>query len=227
MERIRLTTVFTFVASLLALATGSWIQIPGFAEITQPQAQTNLAGLTTIRGTASHPDFESYEISFAYDPNPQGTWFPITDRVRSPVQDDRLGLWDTGAISRGVYQVRLTVHPSAGEPLFTTVGGLRIGELGEPTSGEFAAAEEGRRERSERGDSDAVPSAESKPADEPVLPETILIRLIGSGALASIVALAAVAIYMLLRPRIRQYLGHLRMRRIHSRRQRERRPPRS
>jgi hypothetical protein len=220
----RLTHLLMNVAAV-ALMARIWMQVPGFAEIASPQQGDRLVNLTTIRGTANHPDFVSYELSFAQDPNLLDTWFPITDLVESPVQDDRLALWDTGAISPGTYQVRLTVFPAEGEPLEAIVSGLRIGPGEEPIE-PLAVAPEGDDRSRGTGTDERVPIVDQPiPASQPPSPETTVVRLIGSGALAALAALTLVGAYALLRPRIRRYMGHLQMRRLHSRERRDRNPP--
>lgn len=104
-------TFFVFPAIVLisSIAGTEYIQAPGFADITRPQDSEVLHGVVTIEGSAAHPAFVAYELSFAYDPNPTDTWFPILDDVQTPVTDGRLGLWDTTSITDGNYQLRLYV----------------------------------------------------------------------------------------------------------------------
>lgn len=113
--------LFSGIAPVVASA-----QAPGFADITRPQTGEVLKGLLTIEGSAAHPAFISYELSFAFDPNPTDTWFPILDSVQTPVTDGRLGLWDTVSISDGDYQIRLRVLLENANPLEAIVTDLRI-----------------------------------------------------------------------------------------------------
>ncbi|NIS79429.1 MAG: hypothetical protein GTO14_04290 [Anaerolineales bacterium] len=113
--------LFSSIAPVLALA-----QAPGFADISRPQNGEVLKGLVTIEGSAAHPAFLAYELSFAFDPNPMDTWFPILDPVQVPVTDGRLGLWDTTSISDGNYQIRLRVLLEDASPLEALVTNLRI-----------------------------------------------------------------------------------------------------
>jgi len=109
MNNARTSFVFSAIV-LISSITGTEVkQAPGFADITRPQDSEVLHGVVTIEGSAAHPAFVAYELSFAYDPNPTDTWFPIVDDVQTPVTDGRLGLWDTTSITDGNYQLRLYV----------------------------------------------------------------------------------------------------------------------
>ena len=99
-------SAMVLVSSIAGIA---YKQAPGFADITRPQENEVLHGVVTIEGSAAHPAFVAYELSFAYDPNPMDTWFPIVDNIQTPVTDGRLGLWDTTSITDGDYQLRLYV----------------------------------------------------------------------------------------------------------------------
>src|SRR5260370_577140 len=66
-------------------------------------------GLVPITGTATHPQFQHYELAFAYSPNPTGTWFPLQAPVNTQVVNEIIGRWDTTQISDGLYSLRLRV----------------------------------------------------------------------------------------------------------------------
>ncbi|UCF60745.1 MAG: hypothetical protein JSV37_13435 [Anaerolineaceae bacterium] len=101
-------------------------QAPGYADITQPAAGEAIFGLVTIEGSADHPSFVSYELSFAYQPNPEDTWFPIMESIKTPVSEGRLGIWDTTVITDGTYQLRLRVWLRNGNALEAFVPDLRV-----------------------------------------------------------------------------------------------------
>ncbi len=101
--------IFSVIVLLSSIAGTAPKQAPGFADITRPEDGEVLHGVVTIEGSAAHPAFVAYELSFAYDPNPTDTWFPIVDDFQTPVSDGRLGLWDTTGITDGDYQLRLYV----------------------------------------------------------------------------------------------------------------------
>jgi hypothetical protein len=101
-------------------------QAPGFAEITSPRDGEALVGIITIEGSANHPSFSTYNLAFAYEPNPSDTWFPIVASVTTPVPKGKLGLWDTTRITDGTYQLRLQVHLRNGTTLEAVIHGVRI-----------------------------------------------------------------------------------------------------
>ena len=86
----------------------------GAAEIADPQPGQALRGVVLIQGTAEHPAFDHYEVSFAYEPNPTADWFAIEAAGSSPVQNGQLASWDTTQIADGAYQLRLQVFSSDG-----------------------------------------------------------------------------------------------------------------
>jgi hypothetical protein len=79
-------------------------------QITSPRDQAAVRGLVPIEGSATHPQFQKYEIHFGPQPNPGDQWTPIGGSPFSvPVVQGRLGLWDTTIIPDGVYSLRLRV----------------------------------------------------------------------------------------------------------------------
>jgi hypothetical protein len=212
------------MALLLSLAAWQG-QVPGYAEITSPGQGQALSGVITIQGTAFHPAFQEFGMSFAYDPNPTDTWFPIGDRVATPVSGSRLAVWDTSGLTPGTYQLRLTLYLEDGKTLETVVGGLTIGRPGSaatPSSPPTATA---------------LPLAESQPnqppqagvsalADQPT-PGATLLQVLKVGALSAMAALLLLGLYAGLRPMIRAYLGSVQNRRLYPRRHSRKRGDRS
>lgn len=217
------------VIALALLASLPAVQgVPGFAEIDSPSEGESLTGIVTVRGTADHPAFVGYELAFSYDPNPTDTWFPITDLVQAPVQEDGLALWDTSGITPGRYQLRLTVHAQEGQSIEAIVGRLELGSLvvtpTEATPAETAAAAVDPDDFADREELEVL---SEDPAETAVSPDRTLWRVVGLGALASVIALGAFGLYRALRPRVRDYLGLLRMRQLQRQQRRQRRsePP--
>jgi hypothetical protein len=101
-------------------------QTEDHAEITHPAPGQAVSGLVTITGTAAHPWFVNYDLTFTYASNPTGTWFPLSDPVDTPVFDGRLALWDTTNITDGEYTLRLRVFLQDGTILTTAVEGIRV-----------------------------------------------------------------------------------------------------
>lgn len=206
---------------VLSLTVAWRAQVPGYAEITDPGQGQALTGVVTIEGTAFHPAFQAYGISFAYDPNPTQTWFPIGDRVATAVSESRLAVWDTGGLTPGTYQLRLTVYLADGKTLETTVGGLQIGQ--QPTSAT----------PTNPASVTSVPLADSQPAQPPQVggqvqsaqptPGEDLLQVLKVGAFSAIGALLFLGAYAWLRPRVRSYLGSAQNRRLDPRRRSRRR----
>lgn len=117
---------FAAVARPAPVVAGPAAQDQGLAVITSPLEGAGAAGILPISGTASHPQFERYELSFAYNPNPTDTWFPIPPRGTAPVVNEVLGRWDTSQISDGVYTLRLRVFYTDGAFLEALVGNVRV-----------------------------------------------------------------------------------------------------
>ena len=91
-------------------APGITSQEQGMAVVTSPLEGTVVSGIVPITGTATHPQFQRYEIAFGYSPNPSDGWFSIQDPATTQVANDILGRWDTTGITDGVYTVRLRVY---------------------------------------------------------------------------------------------------------------------
>jgi hypothetical protein len=121
---------FTLIISIILIPFMLPLQVnaqaPGYADITHPVAGEAIFGIVTIEGSADHPSFVSYELSFAYQPNPEDTWFPIMQSIQTPVSEGRLGIWDTTGITDGTYQLRLRVWLKNGNALEAFVQDLRV-----------------------------------------------------------------------------------------------------
>jgi hypothetical protein len=131
MSRLRLILAVSLLALAALAPSASQAASPlpqdqGLAVITSPLEGAGAAGLLPISGTATHPQFERYELSFAYSPNPTDTWFPIAPRGTAPVVNELLGRWDTSQISDGLYTLRLRVFYADGAFLEAFVGNLRV-----------------------------------------------------------------------------------------------------
>lgn len=79
-------------------------------QITSPRDRASVRGLVPVEGSATHGQFQKYEIHYAPEPNPGDQWTPIGGSPFSvPVVQGRLGLWDTTIIPDGIYSLRLRV----------------------------------------------------------------------------------------------------------------------
>ncbi|MBN2555310.1 MAG: hypothetical protein JXA97_05170 [Anaerolineales bacterium] len=101
-------------------------QAPGYANIEAPRRTQVISGLVTIAGSASHPSFEAYELSFALSTDQSGTWFLIGESMSTAVANGNLGVWDTTGLSDGFYQLRLQVFLENGAVLESMVDNLQI-----------------------------------------------------------------------------------------------------
>ncbi len=125
----RIPVLFAIVAlavSALAPVGGAHAQTQGVAVITSPLDGAILNGLVPITGTATHPQFQRYELAFAYSPNPTGTWFPLQAPVNTQVVNEIIGRWDTTKISDGLYSLRLRVYYSDTAYLEAFVQNVRV-----------------------------------------------------------------------------------------------------
>ena len=118
------------LAAIGAALIAAPVRLPaalGTATIAEPQPGQALRGVVLIRGTAQHPAFDHYEVSFSYEPNPTADWFAIEAAGSSPVQNGQLASWDTTQIADGAYQLRLRVFSSdGGAPLEFVTAGLAV-----------------------------------------------------------------------------------------------------
>lgn len=105
------TVVIVLLAGAL-LGLGVFLPLPGQADgqITSPRDRAAVRGLVPVEGSATHPQFQKYEIHFGPEPNPGDQWTPIGGSpFTAPVVQGRLGLWDTTIIPDGLYSLRLRV----------------------------------------------------------------------------------------------------------------------
>jgi len=95
---------------LLAVPLGQVVQSQTLGQITSPRDRAQVRGLVPIEGSATHTQFQKYEIHYGPEPNPANQWTPIAGSPFSvPVVQGRLGLWDTTIIPDGVYTLRLRI----------------------------------------------------------------------------------------------------------------------
>lgn len=210
---------------LLALwalpAANAAAQAPGFAEITRPVSGDAVSGVVTLEGTANHPSFDHFDLAFAYETDPTGTWFPIVEEDRSRVVEGRLAVWDTTGITDGQYMLRLRVWPAEGEPLVAILHGVRVRNytsIETPTPGPSLAAP-------------AFTPTEPPPTSTATPPAVVVVQpepgqRVGSallaGGLMSVVVLAAAGGYAAWRAASRSHWGSARAIRRAERRRRTR-----
>jgi hypothetical protein len=81
--------------------------------IVSPANGSQIRGQVAIQGSATHADFTWYQIGYAPDPNPTGEW-KFFFSSETPVNNGQIGIWDTGIVPDGVYQLLLEVHRNDG-----------------------------------------------------------------------------------------------------------------
>lgn len=101
------------------------VALPARPKIDAPVGGEALQGQVPISGSSGVPGFFSAELSFAYTGDATGTWFLIQETF-DPVQDGLLAVWDTFAITDGVYDLRLLVTLADGSQVETFVRGVRV-----------------------------------------------------------------------------------------------------
>lgn len=101
-------------------------QDQGVAAITAPLEGAVVSGLVPVIGTATHPQFQRYELAFGYDPNPTDTWFSLGEPFASQIVNEVLGSWDTTGLTDGTYLLRLRVYWSDHDFLETFVRRVRV-----------------------------------------------------------------------------------------------------
>jgi hypothetical protein len=210
MQRSATAFALLFLISAIAPPGGRALaQAPGYAEITSPDSGEAVAGLISIEGSADHPAFLRYDLAFAYDPNPAGTWFPVGEPVSTRARQATLGLWDTSDIAPGVYQLRLRVFLDSGAVLEDVVSGLLIG-LQAPASVATTAIATATPAIVRPTPTSAPIPAPAGAADEgdPVVTSLAI------GGLMAAAFLIILAAYLPLRRSLAVWAGSLRMRRV-------------
>jgi hypothetical protein len=204
-------SIFILSISLCGYTTVE-AQAPGYAEIVAPSPGEAVQGLVTVQGSASHPLFTSYDLTFTYQDEPITTWFPIVESRDVEVVDGRLGLWDTTGISDGEYLLRLRVHLENGTTLEDIIEGVRIRNKSVIETATPAAV------------GGILPTATAPPPTPTLRPTPILpteppggasvFTALRNGLIIGAILTTTSIIYLLIRRSIRIRWGILRMRRM-------------
>ena len=110
--------VFLFPQSVLAQEGTDLV-------ISSPESGQIVQGLVIVSGTVTVLGFSSYELSFAYNDNPTGTWFTLQNSSL-PVLAGELGAWDTTTLTDGDYSLRLRAFFLDGSMQETTISDIRV-----------------------------------------------------------------------------------------------------
>jgi membrane peptidoglycan carboxypeptidase len=79
----------------------------GPVAILEPDALTYVRGTVDVRGNATLPGFESFQLAYGAGLNPVD-WIQVGERISTPARGGLLGVWDTTGLE-GLYSLRLTV----------------------------------------------------------------------------------------------------------------------
>ncbi len=136
-RRLSWAAIISALITLLALPVGAApLKQDAQAIITSPTDGQTVSGNVSISGSATHPDFERYEIAYGPDPNPNDAWQVFVNNNQQ-VTANTLGTWNTSVLVDGTYIIRLRVirHDSNYNEAF--VRGIQVSNqqpIGTPTS---------------------------------------------------------------------------------------------
>ncbi len=218
-SRLRSIICTSIILVAIVMPSSAVAQAPGYADVTRPQPGEAIFGLITIEGSAAHPSFVYYEISFAYQPNPSDTWFPIMQPIQTPITDGRLGIWDTTGITDGNYQLRLIVWLENGKSLEAVVSDLRIRNT---TPTETPAA---TKPAALLSPSPVIPADTPLPTQIPSSSNIGLSRVLRAffiGGIVCLVGLLSLGGFIIVRRSLQFHWATLRMRHLHWRSEKRR-----
>jgi hypothetical protein len=94
---------------------------------------TTISGTVEVRGTVNPPGFQSYFLEaapFTVGSDTPPRWTPISLPAGQPVDDAKLGDWNTPIFPDGIYQLRIHVVLVSGESAFYTIAPIAINNAG-------------------------------------------------------------------------------------------------
>ncbi len=136
-----------FLVVLLVLACVSLV-VPAVAAplqqeqrplIAQPEQDTAVRGVVQVVGTATHPQFQRYELYYAPWPVPSDqSWVFVGDAHFQQQPLGLLGTWDSRSVPDGTYGLRIRVVKQDGnyidsDPLRVLVANTRPAETATPS----------------------------------------------------------------------------------------------
>jgi hypothetical protein len=140
MKRPLFLLLLTCIALVLAGSTLAVLAAPAAQDprpiIAQPAQNAPVRGEVQIVGSATHPQFQRYELYFAPWPPSDQSWVFIGDAHFNPVQLGLLGTWDSRSVTDGTYGLRVRVVKQDGnyidsEPRTVEVANFR--QVASPT----------------------------------------------------------------------------------------------
>lgn len=115
MKRLRAVIFFFLMSLSLALfsmdiAGPAQAQQAELAFITSPANNEVVRGVISIRGSATHPSFDRFQVAYAREPvSGNNAWVLIGIERRDQVVNGELAIWDTRTVPDGSYSLRLRV----------------------------------------------------------------------------------------------------------------------
>lgn len=116
-----LIPVILGVMLVTAGAAHAW---QGQAVISSPQPFSTLRGVVSLNGTATHPEFQRFQLYFKSESVPDD-WHFMFEQTNQ-VTNGLLGTWDTRSVPDGTYALRLRVVRQDGNYDETVANGLLV-----------------------------------------------------------------------------------------------------
>jgi hypothetical protein len=205
---IKRAVILVFILLIVPMFS-SFAQAPGYAEILEPSGGEAIYGVFTIKGSASHPSFQAYQLSFALTNDSTETWFLLGEPQPNAVIEGGIGLWDTTGITDGDYRLRLEVLLENDQSIVTVVEGVRIrnqSPIETVTAAPIAAQM-----------TFTPPPPTRTPRPTPLAPlstdgSSLIRRAFLAGGILGLIALGSLGMYLFIRRRAQVRWGMLQMR---------------
>ena len=114
--------IFGLVFILNAAFSSMMMQSP---LIESPKAGDVIQGIVSIKGSLNLSNYDSYEVSFAYNEDNTETWFLIL-KTDEKIKNRELAVWDTSEISDGDYKIQVKVITTSDTMRITIVEDLYV-----------------------------------------------------------------------------------------------------
>lgn len=109
----RILVVGTALVMVLAMSSSGWAapQPQARSVVTYPTDGMTLSGVVEVRGIATHPNMNFFQLRYAAGPEPTGDsqWVDFAFVEGTQVENDVLATWDTTIIPDGQYTLALAV----------------------------------------------------------------------------------------------------------------------
>ncbi len=131
MRRAGIVFFLLLIFTLPMLSLAQDFTIDPNANISWPPPVYVLRGEFELRGTANLPNMASYFLEYRplnddLSVNETAVWLPATLPSPAKVVDDVLAVWDTTVVSDGIYELRMTLNVTNGNPVYVIVRPVRV-----------------------------------------------------------------------------------------------------